>query len=53
MELPEFLPFEAKRVKRYQWIIWLGLKRTYPGFEIVLENVALGIGHVLLIDICN
>ena len=44
MGLPELLPFEAKGVKRYQWIVGLGLERTYSGFEIVLEYVALSIG---------
>ena len=52
MGLPELLPFEAKGVKRYQWIVGLGLERTYSRFEIVLEYVALSIGQILLIDIC-
>ena len=49
--LTEVLPSEAKRVKRYEWIIWLGLKRTYSGFETVLKDVAFCVGQVLFINI--
>ena len=49
--LQRLLPFEAEGVQRYQWIIWLCFERTDSGFEIILENVALGVRQVLLIDI--
>ena len=51
VECPGVLPFEAECVKRNQWIIWLGLERTYSEFEVVLEGVALGIGYVLIINV--
>ena len=49
--LQRLLPFEAEGVQRCQWIIRLGFERTDSGFEIILEDVALGVRQVLLINI--